>query len=1226
MRIDLRLLRFTNTSRIYLGATIALGFLAGLCTILQARTISHIIAQVFLNDKTLSGVSNYLGMLFLLLLIRAGLVCMSEITAKKSSIRIKSDLREQFLKHVQTLGPIYIGNERSGELTNLATEGIETLDAYFSQYIPQLVLAVLVPLTFLLFVFPLDALTGLVMLLTAPLIPFFMVLIGNMGRNLTKRQWQALSHISAHLTDIFQGLTTLKIFCRSREQDQIIAQTSERYRKTTLEVLRITFLSALVLELVSTLSTAIVAVEIGLRLLYGQLEFEQAFFVLLIAPEFYLPLRMLGMRFHAAISGTEVAKRLFSFFQTIPPNALDLPTSNPIRTSPQSSTDLLPTQRKESPPRIVFKEVGFTYPDGREVLQGISFEIGSGQRVALVGPSGAGKSTLAYLLLGFIQPTHGQIFVNDQPLDQIPTEEWRRQIAWLPQNPYLFNDSVLANIRLANPEASLEEVILAAQISGAHEFIESLPQGYQTKIGERGARLSAGEAQRIALSRAFLSKAHLIIFDEPTSNLDPETEESITQAQTRLFHGRTSLVIAHRLNTVRNADFIIVLAEGRVVQMGTHSSLSQQSGLYQRLIRHYSEQMNILPSRSPKRADRSLDASDQIAIPSTTIEDTHRPSSGLGNTAVLIRLLSLLKPFMREMILSVSLGFATIACSIGLMSTSAYIISFAALKPSIAALQVAITGVRVFGIGRGIFRYLERLVSHDVTFRLLTRLRTTFYQAIEPLAPARLLYTPVGDLLSRAIADIASLENFYVRAIAPPFVALLTGLFTWLFLAGFHPSFAFTMLIFYLLASIGIPLAIHLLSHHPNQQLVYARSKLYSAIMDSILGISDLQVFRAQHQFLQGVKLIQGKFNRTQEALSLMGGLQSAFLFLATHLCVWAVLWLMIPLTTSGILNGIYLAVIVIAVLTSFEAILPLPQAAHSLGESLQAARRLFELILSPPEVKDPVQPLTLSCETKMHPVNLTIRNLCFFYPSLYPDTSFALEGITFTLSHGKHIAIVGPSGAGKTTLINLLLRFWEFKEGEILLNGEDIRRYRQEDVRRLMAVVSQNTYLFNASVRENLLIARPEASQAEIERAAQVAQIHSFIQSLPNGYETKIGERGLFLSAGERQRLGIARAVLKDSPLLILDEPTANLDSLTERQVLQAIFALMANRSTLLITHRLVMMDLMDEIIVLCKGHIVERGTHAELLASGGYYRRLFDLQSQVLIMDDLDSRSMNE
>jgi len=380
--------------------------------------------------------------------------------------------------------------------------------------------------------------------------------------------------MSAHFLDVLQGLTTLKLFGRSRDQIGTIAQVSDRFRDTTLSVLRVAFLSAFALEMIATISTAIVAVEVGLRLLYGTLQFEQAFFVLVLAPDFYLPLRLLGTRFHAGMAGVAAAGRIFEILET---------TDN----RPQTTDDGRQMTVCGPWSAVRFSDVHFAYDDGqRSALNGVSFEIKVGQRVALIGATGAGKSTVASLLLRFIEPQRGEIVIDDAPLRDISPQVWREQIAWVPQNPYLFNDTVVANILKAKPTASMEDVIKAAQLAHADEFIHSLSQGYGTLIGERGARLSGGQAQRLALARAFLKDAPLLIMDEATSNLDVENEALIQDSIERLLYAprRTALIITHRLSTVMRADQIIVLDAGRVVEVGTHETLMKAQRAYHQLV------------------------------------------------------------------------------------------------------------------------------------------------------------------------------------------------------------------------------------------------------------------------------------------------------------------------------------------------------------------------------------------------------------------------------------------------------------------------------------------------------------------------------------------------------------------------------------------------------------------------------------------------------------------
>jgi ATP-binding cassette subfamily C protein CydC len=570
------------------------------------------------------------------------------------------------------------------------------------------------------------------------------------------------------------------------------------------------------------------------------------------------------------------------------------------------------------------------------------------------------------------------------------------------------------------------------------------------------------------------------------------------------------------------------------------------------------------------------------------------------------RSLKLAAPFAQRMALGALLGFATIGSSIGLMTTSAYLISRAALQPSIADLQVAIVGVRFFGIARGIFRYLERYVSHDVTFRLLARLRVWFYGTLEPLAPARLMQYRSGDLLARIVADIETLEQFYLRVIAPPVVAVLVALLAAFIVGSFDLRLVAALLLFLLLAGAGVTLLTRSLSRPAGQHMVQVRSELNSSLVDGIQGMADLLAFGQEELYLEQTRNLSGESGGLQQRMTRVEGLHSALTGLLMNLAVLAVLVIAIPLVSSAELDGVYLALLVLAIMSSFEAVWPLPHAAQYLDNSLQAARRLFEIVDAEPAVTDLPSPRPTPTT-----YGLQVQNLRFSYNRGAPP---ALDGVSFELPQGRCVAIVGPSGSGKTTLVHLLSRFWEYQEGHIVLAGRELREYGQEDVRQLITVLSQRPHLFNGTVRENLLLARPEASRAEMIQAAQQAQIHEFVTSLPERYDTWIGEQGLLLSGGERQRLVIARSILKDAPILILDEPTANLDALTERDLLATLQGVMADRTTLLITHHLTGLEAANEILVLRAGQIVEQGRHDDLVQMGGLYQRMWELQHQTL------------
>ncbi len=544
------------------------------------------------------------------------------------------------------------------------------------------------------------------------------------------------------------------------------------------------------------------------------------------------------------------------------------------------------------------------------------------------------------------------------------------------------------------------------------------------------------------------------------------------------------------------------------------------------------------------------------------------------------RLLRLIAPFRWWVALAVLLSFATIGSSVGLMAMSAYLISKAALSTSVTDLALAITGVRFFAIARAAFRYVERVVTHTATFRILPRLRVWFYTGIEPLAPARLLDYRSGDLLARIVADIKTLENLYIRVVVPPLAAVLVTLFACLILGSFDITLAVALMVFLVLTGVVLPLASRWLSRQPAADLIASRAELNASLVDEIQGIADLVAFGQERAFQGRVLSLSRDLNRSQERMAVIRGMGNGLSALFTSLAGLTVLWLAIPLVSGGEINGVYLALLPLTAIASFEAVQPLAQALQYLEASRAAAGRLFDLIDAPPAVVDQDRPSPQPMD-----YGIEVQGLCFAYT---PDGPAVLDGVTLRLPPGGRVALVGASGAGKTSLVNVLVRFWDYRQGSIRLGGHELRDYKADDVRAMMGVVSQHTHLFNTTVRDNLLLADPDASDEEIIAACRQAQVHDFITTLPLGYDTRIGENGLRLSGGERQRLAIARVILKNPPILILDEPTAHLDALTEQRVWRALDTFMVGRTSLIITHQPAGLEFAGHILTLAGGTIV--------------------------------------
>lgn len=548
------------------------------------------------------------------------------------------------------------------------------------------------------------------------------------------------------------------------------------------------------------------------------------------------------------------------------------------------------------------------------------------------------------------------------------------------------------------------------------------------------------------------------------------------------------------------------------------------------------------------------------------------------------RLLALITPFKSWVALAVLLSFLTVAAGIALMATSAYLISKAALATEVATLTLAITSVRVFAISRACFRYLERLVAHRVTFRILEHLRAWFYAAIEPLTPARLSHYRSGDILTRSVADVETLENFYVRVVVPPLAAALGVALACAILGAFGRSLALVLLLFLLLTGMALPLMMRRLGKETAAGIIAARSELNAVLVDEVQGVADLLVFDPDERYRGKALRLSGDVNRLQERMAVLRGASNALSLVLAGLATLAVLGLAIPLVIGGRVEPVYLALLPLTAMASFEAVQPLSPALQQLEANQAAGRRIFELIDAPPEVIDPIDAAEIPPD-----LGIELRDVRFRYVEGDP---LALDGVSFEVLEGQRIGIMGPSGSGKSTIVNLLLRFWEHQSGEINLGGRALRDYRADDVRDLMSVVPQDVHLFNASVRDNLLLANPDASDQEIFESCRMALLHGFIEGLPEGYETLIGENGLLLSGGERQRLAIARAVLKNAPIVILDEPTANLDADTERRLLQSLEPFLSNRTVLIISHRRIVIERADQVIRFENGRVVDKTT----------------------------------
>ncbi|WP_206797094.1 thiol reductant ABC exporter subunit CydD [Amycolatopsis sp. MtRt-6] len=1087
--LDPRLLRHASAVRPFVLACAALGALTALLVLAQAELLAKTITWAFLDGFGLPSLLLPLGLLALVVLARAGITWLAETTAHRAAARALSQLHETVIAAALRLGPRPAGRSPA-EVAALATHGVDRLEGYFARYLPQLLITSVVPLVVGVRILLADWVAAVIVGFTVPLIPIFMILIGLYTQRDVRRQWQTLSVLGNHFLDLVAGLAELTAFGRARAQIRSLREITGKYRTHTMRTLRVAFLSALALELLATLSVAVVAVSIGLRLLAGELDLQTALVVLILAPEVYLPLRAAGARFHDSAEGLAAAEEIIAL--------ADTPTGD---TGTRTVPDLT---------RVALRCEDVTV-EGRSgpILDRFSLQVPAGEVVGITGPSGAGKSTLLDLLLGWRRPDGGRIVAGDVDLADIGRATWHRHLAWVPQQPHLVAGTVAENIRLGSPDATGDAVLAAADTA-------ALDVPLSTVIGELGAGLSTGQRRRVALARAVLLDRPLILLDEPTEGVDAETEAAILERLPKVLSGRTAVIVSHHPAVLARCDRVVSLGEPVVVP--------------------------AVPDTVPPRPV-TRPATTPVVASSTVDVARWRP------------LREAIRPHRLRLALACLAATAALGSGVALTATSSWLIASAALHPPVLSLMVAIVAVRTFGLAKGIFRYLERLLSHDVALRALAELRVRVWAQLVRIGPAGTARLRRGDLLHRLVSDVDSQQDVLVRGLVP-------GVSTFLVLSATAVTLGIVLPGAGLAAALGLavagalaPAVAALAARRAQRETARLRADLTAGTVELLQASADLITHDAatrRHSRLRELDFVLTALQRRSAVWrGLGGGMATLAVGLTSVTCL--------ALGVLAAVPGPALAVLALTPLATAELVAGLPEAAQRLLGAAGSARRLAELDVLP-------APHTVSTRPAPAAVELTAERLSVRWPQATAD---AVQDVDLHLGQGCRLALTGRSGAGKSTVIAALMRYLDPSAGRVLLADTDTLTCEGDSVRKRIAWCGPETHLFDSTVRENLRLARPSAGDSDLRAALDLAQLGPWLARLPDGLDTTLGAHGTPVSGGERRRIGVARALLSDRPILLLDEPTAHLDAPTAAALAADVLKVTEGRSALVVTHR---------------------------------------------------------
>ncbi|WP_139652885.1 thiol reductant ABC exporter subunit CydC [Raoultibacter phocaeensis] len=1185
-----RLLAMVPTAMRYILANVLFQWIALVANIAVMVTIGLFIYDTLGRTEAAMPLVQVLAVAAVAIAVRMLCTTFAQSMSFKAASIAKKTMRQAVYDKLARLGPSYAENVSTSEAVQMSVEGTEQLEVYFGSYLPQVLYAIAAPVTLFCFLAPWSFPAAVVLFVCVPLIPVSIIAIQRIARRVVRTYWGKYADLGATFLENLQGLTTLKIYRADGARHERMNEEAEGFRQATMKLLSMQLNSINVMDLLAYGGAAAGIIVVLFQFAGGAASLAAAFIIVFLSAEFFIPMRTLGSFFHTAMNGIAAAEKMFDLLDTPEPERGN------ERIDPANCS-------------ISCRSLTYSYDGKRTVLDHIYFDVKQNRFTAIVGESGSGKSTLAGILSGKNAAFSGTVTIGGTDVNAISRESLMESLTTVSFSSYLFKGSVRSNLLMGNPEATDEELWAVLDRCRLGQFVRA-SGGLDMPLAEQAANLSGGQRQRLAMARALLHDSAIYLFDEATSNIDAESEAALLEAIDELARTKTVIMISHRLAAIKGADCIYAMEDGRIAEVGTHDELLAHGSVYARLWNQQASLEAYVASEEAAcgaaehavslggsaascgvqetdgcgvgderrqsgapavsecgsgvggaavglRADDLVARGTVTAAPDAAVS-AEAPRRKRSNLSIMLRLIALVGPLLPVMVLAIALGVGGFLAAIFLTTFGAYGITDAAGMPAGIGFATACVLVTVCGIVRGPLRYGEQLCNHFIAFKLLALIRDKVFGALRSLAPAKLEGRDKGNLISLITSDIELLEVFYAHTISPIAIAIIVSLVMAAFIGSFSVPLALLAVLAYAVIGIVVPLAASRASGRSGRAFRDQVGDMNTFVLDSLRGLRETLQYGFDRKRsvelgarTEGLASVEAGLKRsTARFMALTGALVLAF-----DAGMVAVAFSLYQAGSVGFSGAL---ICTMAFMSSFGPVIAVANLGSTLQQTFASGARVLDVLDEDPEVRDVEDGVDIAFD------GAEARHVSFSY-----GAEPILDDVTLAIRPGSVVNIAGRSGSGKSTFLKLLMRFWDVSDGSIVLSDTDIRRINAESLRDSESYMTQETHLFSGTVRENLTLVKPDATDEELDDACRKAAILELIERLPKGYNTPVGELGDTLSGGERQRIGLARVFLYDAPFVLLDEPTSNLDSLNEAAVLSALEASKVGKTIVLVSHR---------------------------------------------------------